>query len=133
MHVGLFGYNRASAGVSLPRAIPFCASLYSLGLPPELLGLAALTDADWLWLRALVPSIESELVEAARYLDREGLAWLPPLVRESVERALSLIGTSETDAEHVEISREVRRIAQAGGAQMTELIVRAAALRHFLG
>jgi phosphoenolpyruvate carboxylase len=133
MHVGLFGYNRASAGVSLPRAIPFCASLYSLGLPPELLGLAALTDADWSWLRAMIPSIESELVDAVRYLDQEGLAWLPPLVRESVDRALSLIDARETDAEHVEISREVHRIAQAGGAQMTELIVRAAALRHFLG
>ena len=133
MHVGLFGYNRASAGVSLPRAIPFCASLYSLGLPPELLGLAALTAADWSWLRAMVPSIESELIEAVRYLDRDGLAWLPPLVRESVDRAVSLIDTRETDAEHVEISREVRRIAQSGGAPMTELIVRAAALRHFLG
>src|SRR2546423_7311695 len=133
LHVGLFGYNRESAGVSLPRAIPFCASLYSLGLPPELLGLAAVTDADWAWLRALVPSIESELVEAAGYLDRDGLAWLPPLVRESVERAVSLIGTREIDTEHVEISREVRRIAQAGRAQVTELIVRAAALRHFLG
>ena len=133
MHVGLFGYNRASAGVSLPRAIPFCASLYSLGVPPELLGLAALTDADWSWLRAMVPSIESELIEAVRYLDRDGLAWLPPLVRESVDRAVSLIDTRETDAEHVEISREVRRIAQSGGAPMTELIVRAAALRHFLG
>jgi hypothetical protein len=54
-------------------------------------------------------------------------------VRESVERALSSINAGESDAEHVEISREVRRIAQAGGAQMTELIVRAAALRHFLG
>ncbi len=133
MHVGLFGYNRASAGVSLPRAIPFCASLYSLGLPPELLGLAALTDADWSWLRATIPSIESELVDAVRYLDREDLPWLPPLVRESVDRALALIDARETDAEHVEISREVRRIAQSGGAQMTELIVRAAALRHFLG
>ena len=133
MHVGLFGYNRASAGVSLPRAIPFCASLYSLGLPPELLGLAALTDADWSWLRATIPSIESELVDAVRYLDGEGLEWLPPLVRESVDRALLLIDARETDAEHVEISREVRRIAQSGGAQMTELIVRAAALRHFLG
>ena len=133
MHVGLFGYNRASAGVSLPRAIPFCASLYSLGVPPELLGLAALTDADWSWLRAMVPSVESELIEAVRYFDRDGLAWLPPLVRESVERAVSLIDTRETDAEHVEISREVRRIAQSGGAPMTELIVRAAALRRFLG
>ena len=133
MHVGLFGYNRASAGVSLPRAIPFCASLYSLGLPPELLGLAAITDADWSWLRATVPSIEAELVDAVRYLDREDLAWLPPIVRESVSRALSLIDTRESEVEHVEISREVRRIAQSGGAQMTELIVRAAAIRHFLG
>ena len=133
MHIGLFGYNRVSAGVSLPRAIPFCASLYSLGLPPELLGLAALTDADWSWLRATIPSIEGELTDALRYLDREGLAWLPPQVRESVDRALSLIDARETESEHVEISREVRRITQAGGAQMTELIVRAAALRHFLG
>src|SRR5881628_259226 len=120
MHVGLFGYNRASAGVTLPRAIPFCASLYSLGLPPELLGLAALTDADWSWLRATIPSIESELVDAVRYVDGEGLEWLPALVRESVDRALALIDARETDAEHVEISREVRRIAQSGGAQMTE-------------
>jgi phosphoenolpyruvate carboxylase len=133
MHVGLFGYNRASAGVSLPRAIPFCASLYSVGLPPEVIGLAAVTDTDWTWLRATVPSIESELSDALRYLDREDLTWLPPLVRESVDRALSLTDARDTDAEHVEISREVRRIAQSGGAQMTELIVRAAALRHFLG
>jgi phosphoenolpyruvate carboxylase len=133
LHVGLFGYNRASAGVTLPRAIAFCASLYSLGLPPEVIGLAAVTDADWTWLRATVPSIESELADAVRYLDRDDLAWLPALVRESVERATSLIDAGESDAEHVEISREVRRIAQSGGAQMTELIVRAAALRHFLG
>src|SRR2546427_649539 len=82
MHVGLFGYNRESAGVSLPRAIPFCASLYSLGLPPELIGLAAVTDADWSWLRATVPAIESELIDAVRYLDAEELAWLPAPVRE---------------------------------------------------
>src|SRR5256885_483241 len=133
LHVGLFGYNRESAGVSLPRAIPFCASLYSVGLPPEVIGLAAVTDADWSWLRATVPAIESELIDAVRYLDADQLAWLPAPVRESVDRARSLVDTRESDAEHVEISREVRRIAQAGGAQMAELIVRAAALRHFLG
>lgn len=133
LHVGLFGYNRASAGVSLPRAIPFCASLYSLGLPPEVIGLAALTDADWSWLRAAVPSLESELVDAVRYLDRDGIAWLPPRVRESVDRALALVGAGEADIEHSEIAREVRRLAESSGAPMTELIVRAAALRHFLG
>src|SRR3989475_476619 len=110
MHVGLFGYNRASAGVSLPRAIPFCASLYSLGLPPEVLGLAAVTDADWAWLCDAVPSLESELVDAVRYLDRDGIAWLPSRVRESVERALALVDVREANEEHVEISREVRRL-----------------------
>jgi phosphoenolpyruvate carboxylase len=133
LHVGLFGYNRASAGVSLPRAIPFCASLYSLGLPPELIGLAALTDADWSWLRATVPSIEAELADAARYLDRDGVAQPAASVRESVDQALSLIDASERDTEHAEIAREVRRVAGSGGAPMTELIVRAAAIRHFLG
>ena len=131
MHVGLFGYNRASAGVTLPRAIPFCASLYSLGLPPELLGLAAVTDDDWSWLCATIPSLESELADAIRFLDSD--ASLTPLARESVERALELIDSRERNDEHREITREVRRIADAGGSQLTELIVRAAATRRFLG
>src|SRR5881396_2939061 len=91
LHVGLFGYNRASAGVSLPRAIPFCASLYSLGLPPEVIGIAALTDADWSWLRETAPAIESELADAARYLDPDVIAQLPASVRESIDRASSLV------------------------------------------
>jgi phosphoenolpyruvate carboxylase len=133
MHVGLFGYNRESAGVSLPRAIPFCASLYSLGLPPELIGLAAVTDADWSWLRAAVPSIATDLADAVRYLDRDRLAWLPARACESVERALTFLDARDTDTEHLELSREMRRITESGGALATELIVRAAALRHFLG
>src|SRR5213080_2491311 len=130
MHVGLFGYNRESAGVSLPRAIPFCASLYSLGLPPELIGVAAVSDADWSWLRESVPAIEADLTDAARHLDAERLSWLPSRVRESVERALALVDATEIDSEHVELSREMRRLTESGGAAMTELIVRAAALRH---
>ena len=132
-HIGLFGYNRAAAGVTLPRAIPFCASLYSLGLPPELIGFAAVGDDDWTWLRETVPSLESEIADAIRYLDADGIASLPPLARQSASRALDLFGSGEADDEHVEISREVRRVTQSGGAQTGELIARAAALRHFLG
>jgi phosphoenolpyruvate carboxylase len=132
-HIGLFGYNREAAGVTLPRAIPFCASLYSLGLPPELIGFAAITDDDWAWLRETVPSLESELGDAIRYLDADGIASLPALARESAARAMDLIDRDDANGEHVEISREVRRITQSGGAQTSELIVRAAALRHFLG
>jgi phosphoenolpyruvate carboxylase len=32
------------AGVSLPRAIPFAAALYSIGVPPEFVGAKALED-----------------------------------------------------------------------------------------
>ncbi|MDW8094999.1 MAG: phosphoenolpyruvate carboxylase, partial [Caldimicrobium sp.] len=38
LHVGLFGYSRQLGKVSLPRAIGFCASCYSMGLPPEIIG-----------------------------------------------------------------------------------------------
>ncbi|MGD6809208.1 MAG: phosphoenolpyruvate carboxylase [Candidatus Bathyarchaeia archaeon] len=44
LHIGLFGYSRNVAGVSLPRAITFAAALYSIGLPPEFIGAKALED-----------------------------------------------------------------------------------------
>jgi len=37
-HVGLFGYSRGVGAVKLPRAIAFTAALYSIGIPPEVIG-----------------------------------------------------------------------------------------------
>ena len=44
LHIGLFGYSRNVAGVSLPRAITFAAALYSFGIPPEFVGSRVLED-----------------------------------------------------------------------------------------
>jgi len=37
-HTGLFGYSRGLGKVRLPRAIGFTAALYSIGVPPEIIG-----------------------------------------------------------------------------------------------
>ncbi|TRO52278.1 phosphoenolpyruvate carboxylase [Candidatus Bathyarchaeota archaeon] len=44
LHIGLFGYSRNVAGVNLPRAITFAATLYAIGLPPEFIGFSAIDD-----------------------------------------------------------------------------------------
>lgn len=132
LHVGLFGYSRESAGLTLPRAIPFCASLYSLGLPPEVLGFAAVDDADWTWLCATVPELVHELRDAVRFVDPNGRAGLPALVRESVDRAVTLAETVH-DPAHADIAGHVRKAVANGSTHIGELMLRAAAVRRFLG
>ena len=134
LHVGLFGYSRGEGALSLPRAIPFCASLYTVGLPPEVLGLAALDDDDWAWVRGAVPGIEDELRDAMRFLALEDMAWFPPLARESAAAALRRVGASEPDVRHQEVALAARTAIESGaGTQVGELVLRAAALRRFLG
>ena len=46
LHIGLFGYSRCVAGVCLPRAIAFAAALYSIGVPPEFIGMRTLNELN---------------------------------------------------------------------------------------
>ena len=74
MHVGLFGYGRSlgvGGGVTLPRAIGFSASLYSIGVPPELLGLGSLDDDDLAFVREVYPSIDGDLRAALSFANEQ--------------------------------------------------------------
>ena len=121
-------------GVSLPRAIPFCASLYSIGLPPELLGLAALDDADWRWLESTVPGLVDDLRESAGYLAIGVLRWLPDPVRGSITAARGRLDPPDPDPEHVALTAAITACVQAGRTgSIAELVLRAGGIRRFLG
>ncbi|MBI4991049.1 phosphoenolpyruvate carboxylase [Candidatus Gottesmanbacteria bacterium] len=81
LHIGLFGYSRGVGHVSLPRAIPFCASLYSLGIPPELIGTgrgikAAKKLGFGSHLAASYLHLKEDIVFAGNFFNRENLMQL---------------------------------------------------------
>jgi len=79
-HIGHFGYSRKidKKGVALPRAITFTAIFYSLGIPPELIGMGrGLRESRRVGLlpalEAFVPNLRETVVEIGRYLNHENL------------------------------------------------------------
>ena len=71
LHIGLFGYSREIGSVRLPRAINFTAALYSIGIPPEILGLSSLrtlTDEEYETLNEIYSHWKVDLEQAANYV-----------------------------------------------------------------
>lgn len=130
LHVGLFGYARQIGEHRLPRAIGFTASLYSLGLPPEVLGLDALTDDDLEFVRDVYVHFDDDLRDALRALNPD-----TGLVPKEVLEALDRLGVDwSPDDEHKEITQKIAAAATGDQrAKLQPLILRAAGLRRFLG
>lgn len=130
LHIGLFGYARELGGVTLPRAISFTCSLYSQGLPPELIALEALSRDDLEFVHEVYPSFKSKISEALRFTDLDG-----PLMTSPLRASLEGAGYGfETHAEHLQLVRKMRSALEEGDTlQMTDLVSRAAMLRRFLG
>ncbi len=134
LHVGLFGYGRTLGGVgevTLPRAISFTASLYSIGVPPELLGLASLTAEDLAFVLEVYPSVDGDLRASLRFANERHVKELLG------EPYLSLLVqfTDELDRVHEGLTSAIWAGINHHTTTMniTHCVEEAAHLRRFLG
>ena len=133
LHVGLFGYGRSLGGfggATLPRAIGFAASLYSIGVPPELLGLAALDEDDFAFVREACPSLDEDLRTALRFTnERHVFALLGDDYMKLVTRF-----ADDIDRVHEGLTSAIwAGVRQDGAVNTRHYVEEAAQLRRFLG
>jgi phosphoenolpyruvate carboxylase len=135
LHTGLFGYTRAVAGKRLPRAISFCAALYSIGLPPEFLGLARLKPSDIKMITEVYPNFYDDLRDAAAYYDPGCLNMLPPRVADDIRQTVRLLKLDESpDLIHQALVGALRSQMKRDDTRgLPDVIAQAAKVRRFLG
>jgi len=133
LHVGLFGYARENGGVNLPRAIKFCASLYSLGLPPEVLGLSVLNEQELDKIREIYKTLDSDMDEALQYFNKNNLNYFPIEIQ---KRVLSVIDKFQfqVNEEHQHITTHILdSLRKNDFLAIQEGIIDAGKVRRFLG
>ncbi|RME93116.1 MAG: phosphoenolpyruvate carboxylase [Candidatus Hydrogenedentota bacterium] len=130
LHIGLFGYARDVKGVTLPRAISFTASLYSLGIPPEILGLNALTMDDIRFLDSVYLNLVRDLKDALRFCNLEA-KFLPDSLREYISNLPFGVQSNEEHASYAKVVEQA--VSEGATAPIQEAVLRAAHVRRFLG
>lgn len=130
LHTGLFGYSREVADMKLPRAITFTASMYSLGVPPELLGLNAMTPGDLAYIVSVYPHVMEDLRDAARYADMDS-----PFFPEEIKKtAANLLEETKTTLAHREETAWIaKQIHENTSSDLGSAVLAAAHVRGFLG
>ncbi|MBT9149233.1 MAG: phosphoenolpyruvate carboxylase [Dehalococcoidia bacterium] len=129
LHIGLFGYARSMRGITLPRAITFTAALYSIGLPPEILGLNALDEGDIQFIKKVYVNFEDDLRDSLKYVNPD-TGFLPQNLKARVRDFPIDI---EVNEEHKEITDYVLSSLRENRGDLGNYVLRAANLRKFLG
>ncbi len=147
-HIGLFGYSRGVGKVKLPRAISFTGSLYSLGIPPELIGtgrgLAILRKSGKIkLLEKYYINFKKDLTKAGGFLYKPGLETLAKKhtafkniwddVQEIEKYLIDELGpkTPEEKA-HYKLCEKLDKQLKAK-KPLSHIIERQAVLRHSMG
>lgn len=104
LHIGLLGYSRSIGKKEFPRAITFTAAMYSLGVPPELIGigktLRSLSKGEGEIVHEVYRYMEHDIKRAGHYLNTENLdqfakrskAWRE--IKEDIEFIQDYFGTT---------------------------------------
>lgn len=131
LHVGLFGYARSMERVTLPRVISFCAACYSIGLPPEILGLNVLSREDISSIKNMHINFMHDIRAAMSYFNEDVLSILP----DEVKTAIKVDWLDyEINTEHkVVTSRIVNALKEKDYSNLQYMLIEAAHIRRFLG
>ncbi len=108
LHIGLFGYSRSTGKVTLPRAITFVSTLYSLGIPPEIFGascLANLNEEEWNTLISNYRYLDLDLKAALDYFSEDNLK----ILKEKGYVKDDIIQQIKNDAFFVESSFNIKK------------------------
>ncbi|MES2970698.1 MAG: phosphoenolpyruvate carboxylase [Patescibacteria group bacterium] len=145
-HIGLLAYGRSMNNVPLPRAITFTSGFYSLGVPPEFIGvgrcLKQLSSDDSGIINQAYAELGRDLQRAGRYLNSDNLdtlvkrnsAWKE--VQEDIHAAETYFGVkfgpqSKTEKAHKNLTSNILLTNDTETIQ--QLISETALLRKSLG
>lgn len=130
LHTGLFGYSRNLGEMQLPRAITFTAALYSLGIPPELLGLNALTPGDIEEIKKCYANIVYDIGMSARLANVKS----PFFPKELLSSLSQFTDEKDLNLPHKEMTDIIAKsIQEKPYADVSGEVLRAANIRGFLG
>jgi phosphoenolpyruvate carboxylase len=129
LHIGMFGYSRNLNGVSLPRAISFTCALYSIGLPPEVLGINALGN-NMEEIYNVYENFEIDLIDTLKYINFDNPYLDPKIVQTINDLDLDF----QLNSEHKKATDNILAvIGKKRDNDIIENILRAANTRNFLG
>jgi phosphoenolpyruvate carboxylase len=146
-HIGFLSYRRSMGKHSLPRAINFSAALYSLGIPPEFIGLGRSFESLSENAKAVVQkyyiNFRDDAIEAGRFINRDNLMMLArsnpswKLVLQDIRIMETFFGTqfspkSKSELLHHNLSSQLW-LRRSEKEEVQRLIVETGKLRRSLG